>query len=200
MTTLIFLITVLCLMVLIISSIVKIIRRKPVKSTLRIIVIIVCGYSAVWLICFFTSSFNPVPLGTDVCFDDWCATIVNVEKMPSKQMDSDVMILQVTMSNHARGIAQKPSEPRIHIIDTDGRYWAYSAKAQEDLEKKIGKQPNIDARLQLGESLQTKLAFAVPRTAKGQKILIEEGPFITKFLFPVDQPVFIIQPPKQVTH
>lgn len=142
----------------------------------------------------FISRLTPVTPGTDVCFDDWCATVTGVEKTAGANADSSRIILHITVSNHARGIAQKPSEPRIHIIDADGHYWGYSESGQQELEKTQGKQPGIGSRLALGESLQTKLAFAVPAKAKGLKVLIEEGPFITKILFPESQPVFIIQP------
>ena len=98
--------------------------------------------------------------------------------------------ITIKMSNHARGIAQKPSEPRVHLIDGKGHYWPYSVKGQQALEQNAGKQPGIDSKLALGESLETQLVYAVPVNAADIKVLIEEGPFITKLLLPEDQQVF----------
>ena len=96
------------------------------------------------------------------------------------------------MSNHARGIAQKPSEPRIHILDAKNTAWPYSIAGQQILEKDEGKQAPVDSRLELHQSIETKLVFAVPISSKGLKVLIEEGPFITKLLLPGSQQVFIV--------
>jgi hypothetical protein len=197
MTTLLFLLTFLTLLVMVIRLIVKAIRRKPLKQTLKVMGIIAGGYLILWTVFYFISSFTTVPLGTDVCFDDWCATVTKIEKgpaikigLPSSPPDSAWMVLHIKMSNHARGIAQKPSEPRIHLIDGKGNYWAYSVRGQRQLENKTGKQPEIGSKLMLGESLETQLVYMVPAGTTGIKVLIEEGPFITKLLLPEDQQVF----------
>jgi len=96
------------------------------------------------------------------------------------------------MSNHARGIAQKPSEPRVHIIDERGNSYSYSAEGQQALEKQIGNQIRLDQRLELHQSLETQLVFDIPKEAKNLKVLIEEGPFITKLLFNENREVFLI--------
>jgi hypothetical protein len=96
------------------------------------------------------------------------------------------------MSNNAKGIAQKPSEPRVHIIDDNGNSYSFSPEGQLALEKQKGKQIPIDERLELHQSLETQLVFDVPKDAKGLKALIEEGPFITKLLFNENKEVFLI--------
>jgi len=96
------------------------------------------------------------------------------------------------MSNHARGIAQKPSEPRIHILDGQKQAYAYSIRGQELFESLKGNQPNLGQRLGLHQSLTTLLVFAVPVGAKNLKALIEEGPFITELLFQEDRPIFVV--------
>jgi hypothetical protein len=97
------------------------------------------------------------------------------------------------MSNHARGIAQKPSEPRIHIIDGQGHSWVFSKEGQQALESREGKQKDIGERLELHESLGTRIVFDIPKDEKGLKAFIEEGPFITKLLLPEDKEVFLLQ-------
>lgn len=134
-----------------------------------------------------------MPLGTDVCFDDWCATITQIDKtnkLASIKEGRQFIILHIRMSNRARGIAQKPSEPRIHIIDNTGQVWAYSESGQKTLENVTGKQISLDQKLELHQSLETELVFDVPQNATGLMVLIEEGPFITELLLPDNRKVF----------
>jgi hypothetical protein len=199
MKTLVFLLTFFTLLILSVIVITKAIKRKPIISTVKKMAFIIAGYLMIWIIFYLNSSYDIVPLGTDVCFDDWCATITQVENGPLVQKqfsmlvaDSTYIVIHITMSNHARGIAQKPSEPRIHILDEKNTAWPYSIAGQGILEKVEGKQAPLDSRLELHQSIDTKLVFAVPASVKGLKVLIEEGPFITKLLFPASQEVFIV--------
>ncbi len=199
METLVFLLTFFTLLILSVIVITKAIKRKPVLPTAKKMLFITAGYLVLWIIFYLNSSYDIVPLGTDICFDDWCATITQAENGPFVQKrfsmlsaDSTYIIIHITMSNHARGIAQKPSEPRIHILDAKNTVWPYSIAAQGILEKIEGKQAHLDSRLELHQSIETKLVFAVPASSTALKVLIEEGPFITKLLFPASQQVFII--------
>ena len=98
------------------------------------------------------------------------------------------------MTNKARGIAQKPSEPRIHILDENGQTWSISTIGQKALEASEGFQIPIDERLELHQSLQTKIVFDIPKDAKGLKAIIEEGPpFITNLLLQNNKKVFLLK-------
>jgi len=95
------------------------------------------------------------------------------------------------MTNKVRESPQKPSEPRIHIIDNNGNTWAVSAVAQKWLEDLKGIQIPIDERLELHQSLQTKIVFDIPTGATGLKAIIEEGPqFMTNIILQDDKKVF----------
>jgi hypothetical protein len=191
MTSLIFLLTVLTLFVLFIRTLIKLVRRKPVRRTLATIGLVIAGYSLVWTVFKLTQKLIPVPLGTQVCFDDWCATVVNAERQTAG--DSIVIILHIEMSNNARGIAQKPSEPRVHILDVNNQARSYSVTGQQEYEKHNGTQPGIAHRLELHQSMGTVLIFTVPKTSTDLKVLIEEGPWITDLLFLADEEVFLIR-------
>ncbi len=199
MASLIFLLTVLILFVLLVRLIVKAIRKRPLAPTAKIMAAMVAGYFMLWLLFYYRQKKVTVPLGTNVCFDDWCATVTGVEQGPAIQQqfsllktDSTWIVLNLRMSNQARGIGQKPSEPRVHILDDRGHAWPISAPGQQVFEKFAGPQPGIGHRLELHQSLETKLVFAVPKSSRHLKALIEEGPFITRFLFPDDEEVFSI--------
>jgi hypothetical protein len=161
--------------------------------------VIVTAYGFLWLGFYLKRADQVVPLGTDVCFDDWCASITEIERPPVIGNDNNALhphgrffILRIKMSNHARGISQKPSEPRVHIIDEHGQAWSFSHEGQQALENAMGKQIGIDHRLELHESLETQVVFDIPKEVKGLKALIEEGPFITKLLLEDDRQVFLL--------
>jgi len=199
MTSLIFMLTAIALIVLVIRLIIKLIRGRPALPSLKIIVIVVAMYGVGWLFFYWGSKNVPVSFGTEVCFDDWCATVTQIECGPviQKQFeklnsDSAYIIIHIRMTNQARGIAQTPSNPRVHILDNKGTAWPYSAAAQRLLESVSGIQPGIGHRLDLHQSLETLFAFAVPKNTGDIKALIEEGPPITNLLFPGDKMVFKI--------
>jgi hypothetical protein len=199
MSTLLFLAVIILVLVLIAGIISNAIRRRSGRKKALLLTGIVAAYVLIWVIFYFSSGDKPVPFNTDVCFDDWCATVEGVDTAGTLGMGANAiraqgifLILHVRMSNHARGIAQKPSEPSIHIVDGEGNVWAFSAGGQNALESTDGKQNEIGERLELRESKQTKLVFDIPRREKGLKALIEEGPFITAFLLPEDKSVFLL--------
>ena len=199
MATLIFFGTIITLLIFLIRLIIKVVKHKTIASTFRTLVIIILSYSVLWGVFYFISTDKVVPFGTDICFDDWCSTITKIEQpkilgMTKQELNphGQFIILNIKMSNHARGIAQKPSEPRVHIIDEKGNSYSFSAEGQQALEKQIGKQIPIDERLELNQSIETQLVFDIPKDAKNLKALIEEGPFITKLLFNENKEVFLI--------
>jgi len=102
------------------------------------------------------------------------------------------IILHIKMSNRAKGIAQKPSEPRVHIKDEKGNSWSFSAQGQKELDNLIGNQIPIDQKLELHQSVETQVVFDIPQNAKKLYALIEEGPFITNLLLQDDKQVFLI--------
>ena len=150
-------------------------------------------FSVLYRFFYYKSSEKIVLPGTDICFDDWCATITKAEQMNAlgdEKPNGQFIILHIRMSNHARGIAQKPSAPRVHIIDGNGHSFSISEKGQKALENLIGKQLPLDEKLELHQSLETQLVFDIPSDIKSANGLIEEGPFITKLLLQDSKEVF----------
>ncbi|GEM_PF-690518 len=199
MTSIIFISTIIALIYYFITLTINILKRKRIFSELRILAIIVSTYSIMWFISYLLSGDKMVSLGTDICFDDWCATITNAEQSQTLGFDGLVVkpkgqfiILSISMSNHARGIAQKPSEPRIHLIDESGKSWSFSEEGQNALERHSGNQIALDSKLELHQTLKTQMVFDVPKESKDLKAVIEEGPWITKLLFKEERKVFKI--------
>jgi len=195
MASLIFIATFITVFILIIRVIIKLITHKSSAATLSTIAIILFCYGLLWVIFHFKSNETTVPFGTDVCFDDWCATITQAERLKTlgkQKPQGQFIVLHIQVSNHARGIAQKPSEPGVHIIDGQGHSWAFSKEGQKALEDIAGKQIAIDAKLELHLRLEMQLVFDIPQDAKNLKAIIEEGPYITKLLFHANRKVFAL--------
>jgi hypothetical protein len=193
MPTLIFLITAILVFVFGLRLFIKLFRRKKATGELKTLTVVILSYAILWCISYFTSAKKTVALGTDICFDDWCATVTSTEQqkvLGNEKANGQFIVLHIAISNHARRIAQKPSEPRVQIIDDNNGCWSLSLKGQQALENLIGKQIPLDVRLELHQSLQMQLVFDIPLNVKNLKAVIEEGPFITKFLLQDDKEVF----------
>jgi hypothetical protein len=196
MSTLIFFCTLISVVVLFVMIIMNTIRGKNVKKTLLVMVSIITVYALLWFIFYLKSSNTPIDFDTDICFDDWCITVTDMEKVEDIQgvtPKGQFIILYLRLSNHALGIAQKPSEPKIQVVDVKGRKWNYDPKGQTAYEKAFGKQYPVDQKLELHQSLDTQLVFEVPLDAKNLYALIEEGPFITKLLLPVNKKIYTLE-------
>ena len=196
MATLIFFGTLISLVFFFFKIILRFMNHSPMGSLIRTAIIIILSYCLMWIVFYSISSDKPIPFGTDVCFDDWCATVTSFEHFENESVElnpkGQFLILHIKMSNHARGISQKPSEPRIKIIDSDGTSYGFSNVEQRALEKQRGNQMPIDSRLELHQSLETQLVFDIPNKCKDIKAVIEEGPPITKLLFYSDREVFLL--------
>jgi len=171
--------------ILLVKTVVRMVRQRPVAGVVRWGIGILLVYCLVWGGFSLARRYPVVPFGTEICFDDWCATVNGIEQVPAAARDSIALVLTIMVSNHARGIAQRPSEPRVHLIDDRGRRW---------LPASWGAVP-LDSRLELHESKKTTARFVVPAEIADLKVLIEEGPWITRLLFPEDQPVFSLKLP-----
>ena len=79
MASLIFIASFITVFILLIRLIIQLIKHKSIVATLRLIVIILFGYVFLWIIFYFKGTLIAVPFGTDICFDDWCATITQAE-------------------------------------------------------------------------------------------------------------------------
>lgn len=196
MATLIFLATIITSIILTIRIIIKVVRHKNILPSVRLLATVFLTYGVLWTIFYFISGNKAILLGTDICFDDWCVTVTKIERQPAignEKAKGQFVILHLKMSNQAKRIAQKPSEPRVHIIDDQRHSWTFSKQGQNAIENLQGKQIPIDQKLELHQSIETLLVFDIPQNAKNCNVLIEEGPFITKLLLQDDIKVFRIQ-------
>lgn len=194
MKELYFVITFIVSIYFIIKILLKFLQRKSFKKDFAILLASVFLYIFLWTISFMNRANKTTALGEDICFDDWCATITSFTKSNSignQKANGQFISLSVRMTNKARGIAQKPSEPRINLIDGNGNTWGFSKIGQKSFENLHGKQIPIDQRLELHESLQTNIVFDIPKDAEEVEAIIKEGPqLITNILIQEDKKTF----------
>src|ERR1700749_5052314 len=105
MASLIFILSFLTVLVLLIIAAIKLSRKRSARLIFKALGIIVSAYFLLWLVFYIKSQYIIVPMGTDVCFDDWCATITKIDQasqLPAAPKDSAWVILHITVSNKAR--------------------------------------------------------------------------------------------------
>ena len=130
------------------------------------------------------SETRPLALGTDKCFDDWCATVIAARSLPNPSGgDSKLVAVTLRISNRARQAAFRPSQPRLSLQLGSGESISPSQLAQHEFEQQAGTQEDIARRLLAGESFQTSLVFEVPTATRAASVVILEGPnAITRIL------------------
>lgn len=160
-------------------------RRRPCRNIVRAIVVCLCAYALTLLAVSFSSKTRQLALGTDKCFDDWCASVIGARSlpMPGGIAGTKVVAIAIRISNRARRAAFRPSQPRVILVLASADSILPSSSAQRELEKQTGPQEDLAKRLVAGDSYQTTLAFEVPAATRRASVLVLEGPsFITRFL------------------
>ena len=144
-----------------------------------------CAYMAILLAVSFGSKTGPLALGTDKCFDDWCASVLGARSLPAAGGSPGTKAVAVTLriSNRARWAAFRPSQPRVTLALASGESIPRSNPAQREFEKQVGPQEDLAKRLVAGESFQTVSVFEVPAATRQASVVLLEGPsIVTRFL------------------
>ena len=194
MLELYFIVTLLLTTALVFTILLQFIRKKSITKYLKILSSTLFIYILLWTVFYFKIEIQPITFGEDICFDDWCATITSfdrLENLGNKKAAGHFFVLSIKMTNKARGISQKPCQPRVQIMDDLGHTWSSSTAGQKAFENMQGIQIPIDQNLELHQSLQTKIVFDIPYKATGLKAIIEEGPqFMSKIILQGNKKVF----------
>jgi hypothetical protein len=165
------------------------IYRKLRGKTIRPIAIAIIGclltYAVVLVGASLASRTRQLALGTDKCFDDWCASVTGSRVLPTANAAAGNALVAITLriSNRARRAAFRPSQPRVMLTLPSGDTLAPSEVAQREFEKQAVPRDVLGKRLLAGESFQTTLVFEVPASTRQASVVVLEGPaVITRFL------------------
>ena len=145
-------------------------RGQSFRTPLAALAVVVGIYAVVLLAGGAFSKDRRVPLGTTLCFDDWCASVVAVHDARSATPGRRVVLLDVRVSSVAKRVVQRGSNPQVYVIDASGKYYA-AARASDSL-------PGIDDRVAPGQSFDTRLAAQLPADAAVDSVRLWEGAWI----------------------
>jgi hypothetical protein len=143
------------------------------------------AYAAILVGVSLDSQSRELALGTDKCFDDWCATVTGARSLPKLSARDDMKLVAITLrvSNRARRAAFRPSQPRVALVLSDGGVFTPSPTAQGEFEMQAGPQEDLAKRLLAGDGFQTTLVFEVPAATQEASVVVLEGPAaVTRFL------------------
>jgi hypothetical protein len=166
-------------------------RRRPAQLVARAILACICIYAAILTALSLTSRTRQLALGTDKCFDDWCASVTGARSLPNTNSTTASKLVAVTLhvSNRARGAAFRPSQPRVRLTLTTGSV-APSASAQREFESHAGPQQDLAKRLLAGESFDSTLIFEVPAETRSASVVLLEGPAVVTWVVAGDENSF----------
>jgi hypothetical protein len=195
LTSLIFILACLGVLVGMVSIVTAIIWRKW-KSVLKISLLLGLGlicYFAIMLIVSLTSPQNTLALNQEHCFDEICFSVVGVDKVKTITGSSSpataqgtFYLVQLQLRNAALRVAQKPDSPAFKIVDTQGHTYNYS---KIELASSTNVQTQTDTtdlftttKLNPGEKSVRTLVFDLPNTVTGPCLVISEGGWPTSLI------------------
>jgi len=152
------------------------VRGSPPLSAFQPLAAALCIYALLMIAGSVTSRERRLPFGTDLCFDDWCATVTSLQNAPASS-GSRVVTANVRVSSIAKRVTQRGSDPRLYLIDAGGT-WYSAAPSPSD--------PTLGAAIKPGESFTSRVHAAVPAQAEIVAVRIWEGGFIDP-LVPFDE-------------
>jgi hypothetical protein len=161
------------------------VRGRPTQKLVFALVGCTCAYAVVLMAVSLSSETHQLALGTDKCFDDWCASVLGAWHVPGPNTTAGAKLvaIELRISNRARGAAFRPSQPRVTVVLPSGELVNSSISAQQEFEKHAGPQEDIAKRLVAGESFQTTLVFELPNATSKASVQLLEGPsLITRLL------------------
>jgi hypothetical protein len=101
--------------------------------------------------------------GEDRCFDEMCFAVMGWNRTPSKNEGKSFYIVDVRISNHSHGRAQREIGRKGVLIDRTGRVYEISRQGMRDLSPVNGvPYPGLDSEVAPGQSVETKLVFELP--------------------------------------
>jgi len=123
-----------------------------------------------------TSSERHVPLGSSLCFDDWCVSVTGVQAASAAGSERTVTA-DVRVFSEAKRVTQRGSGPRIFLID-DRRRWFEAMPSPRDTP--------LDAELGPGEAFATRVHARVPPGTRIVAVRVWEGGWLDR-LVPFDE-------------
>ncbi len=102
-------------------------------------------------------------LGEERCFDEMCFAVMGYNRTPSSNAGKSFYLVDVRITNRSRGRAQRENGRKGVLIDRSGRIYEVSRDGMEAMSVAgAPPYPGLDAEVEPGQSLETKLVFELP--------------------------------------
>lgn len=178
MFELLFLLIVLTTLIVLIVTLVNLIRRR-FAQTGRLLLFYGLGlalYLSIVIVVALASPQRIVPMKEDRCFDEWCLAVndVRVEnELGTAKSEGSFYIIELSISNHSRGRAQRASSAAIHLLDGQGKRYDISLVGQQAYETVYGSVPPLTLMMEPGESYITYQVFDLPKNVGSISLTVE---------------------------
>lgn len=104
-----------------------------------------------------------VSFGEDRCFDELCLAVMGYNRTPSPNPGKSLYVVDLRISNHSRGRAQREIGRTGVLIDQTGHVYAASREAVRAVfPANESSYPGLDTMVVPGQNLNTKVAFELP--------------------------------------
>jgi hypothetical protein len=130
---------------------------------------LVAGYLLVVVIVSLASPQRVVATGDNLCFDDWCVAVHDVQfthEIGPARASGIYYEVNIRISNRARGRAQRENGAIVYLLDSEGRRYDPSDSAQRAYEALHGPAASLSSTIPLGEFIDTVRVFDLPADAK----------------------------------
>lgn len=180
---LLFLFCVLISLICLITALVLVLRARR-RTAKRLLKILGAGWVGYLLIVFLAAAASPqqiVPLRQNLCLDEMCFAVVNVQTAPQLgarsqpvQANGIFYIVTVRMSSHARGRAQSENGVRA-LLWSPNREYEISPRGQSAWEAAHPESVALTTRLRAGQSMLSDQVFDIPARARALGLVVTNG-------------------------
>jgi hypothetical protein len=144
-------------------------RVPDALRSLKILGSLVAGYLLVVVIVSLASPQRVIATGENLCFDDWCVAVHDVQftrEIGPARANGIYYEVNIRISNRARGRAQRENGVIVHLLDSQGRRYDPSDAAQRAYEALHGPAASLSSTVPLGQFIDTVRVFDLPADAK----------------------------------
>jgi hypothetical protein len=152
-----------------------VVKGLPTRASLGPFGAMIALYAAMLFAGSMVSRERHVPLGTVLCFDDWCVRVADIKG--SVSTTDRVVTADVRVSSDAKRVTQSGSNPQIFFIDNHGTW--YATRTDPAL-------PTMSRSIAPGESFLTRVNAHVPAHATIVAVRVWEGGWLDD-LVPFDE-------------
>ena len=175
-----FLLVVFATLIALAAALIFLLQRRAAQAgrTLARLAIGLAVYFTILVAVSLTSPQRVIPMNEDRCFDEWCIAVESAggdKALDNGKADGFFFIVQLRISNHSRGRAQRAASAAVHLLDEKGNQYDLSPEGMKAFETRHGTIPPLTLKMEPGDSYVTYQVFSLPKNV-GPIVLTVEHP------------------------